>query len=113
MKRRLSVAIACVGDLDIVILGQSMVFSISTDCVVVDEPTTGLDPSSRRQVWEVIDNVKQNKSVVSGRVLCSVVTVSVSMATDLNHTCYGGGRSFMYQNRLLDELVVIVVLVIV
>ena len=38
----------------------------------VDEPTTGLDPASRRQVWDVINNVKQNKSVVSIRVLLCV-----------------------------------------
>ena len=50
MKRRLSVAMACVGNPDILIL---------------DEPTTGLDPASRRQVWEVIENVKEGRSVVS------------------------------------------------
>ena len=36
---------------------------------LVDEPTTGLDPASRRQVWDVINNVKQNKSVVSGCIM--------------------------------------------
>ena len=50
MKRRLSVAMACIGNPDILIL---------------DEPTTGLDPASRRQVWEVIEMVKAERSVVS------------------------------------------------
>ena len=50
MRRRLSVAMACIGNPDILIL---------------DEPTTGLDPASRRQVWEVIENVKEGRSVVS------------------------------------------------
>ena len=50
MKRRLSVAMACIGNPDILIL---------------DEPTTGLDPASRRQVWEVIETVKEGRSVVS------------------------------------------------
>ena len=39
-KQRLSVACALVGDPDVVFL---------------DEPTTGLDPQSRRQLWEIID----------------------------------------------------------
>lgn len=50
MRRRLSVAMACVGNPDILIL---------------DEPTTGLDPASRRQVWEVIETIKEKRSVVS------------------------------------------------
>ena len=43
-------AMACIGSPDILILG---------------EPTTGLDPASRRQVWEVIENVKEGRSVLS------------------------------------------------
>ena len=39
MKRRLSVAISLVGDPKIVIL---------------DEPTTGLDPETRRQLWDIL-----------------------------------------------------------
>ena len=44
MKRRLSVAMACIG---------------SPDILILDEPTTGLDPASRREVLEVIENVKE------------------------------------------------------
>ncbi len=50
MRRHLSVAMACISNPDILIL---------------DEPTTGLDPASRRQVWEVIETVKEGRSVVS------------------------------------------------
>ena len=39
MKRRLSVAIALVGDPKIIFL---------------DEPTTGLDPENRRQLWDIL-----------------------------------------------------------
>ena len=49
MRRRLSVAMATIGNPDILIL---------------DEPTTGLDPASRRQVWEVIETVKEGRSMV-------------------------------------------------
>jgi ABC-2 type transport system ATP-binding protein len=42
-KQRLSVACALVGDPDLIFL---------------DEPTTGLDPQSRRQLWEVVDRLR-------------------------------------------------------
>eukprot|EP01121_Diplochlamys_sp_Union-15-3_P000931 TRINITY_DN10786_c0_g1_i6.p1 TRINITY_DN10786_c0_g1~~TRINITY_DN10786_c0_g1_i6.p1 ORF type:complete len:784 (+),score=104.40 TRINITY_DN10786_c0_g1_i6:45-2354(+) len=44
MKRRLSVAIALIGNPKIVLL---------------DEPSTGLDPASRRALWDVIINYKK------------------------------------------------------
>jgi ABC-type multidrug transport system ATPase subunit len=49
MKRRLSVAIAIVGNPRIVYL---------------DEPSTGLDPASRRKLWGVISSAKANKAVL-------------------------------------------------
>ena len=39
MKRRLSVAIAAIGNPKI---------------IVMDEPTTGMDPQNRRDVWKLI-----------------------------------------------------------
>jgi ABC-2 type transport system ATP-binding protein len=42
-QRRLDVAIALAGDPDLLFL---------------DEPTTGFDPSARREVWEVIKNLR-------------------------------------------------------
>eukprot|EP01117_Protostelium_nocturnum_P005730 TRINITY_DN2068_c0_g1_i1.p1 TRINITY_DN2068_c0_g1~~TRINITY_DN2068_c0_g1_i1.p1 ORF type:complete len:1746 (+),score=587.77 TRINITY_DN2068_c0_g1_i1:107-5344(+) len=49
MKRRLSVAISLIGDPKIVFL---------------DEPTTGMDPVSRRKVWDVIEASKKGKVIV-------------------------------------------------
>jgi|JI61114BRNA_FD_contig_101_296072_length_1759_multi_2_in_0_out_0_1 ABC-type multidrug transport system ATPase subunit len=49
MKRRLSLAIAAVGTPKIIFL---------------DEPTTGLDPKVRQQVWTLIEKLKKRKSVV-------------------------------------------------
>ena len=46
MKRRLSVAIALLGDPKIVFL---------------DEPTTGMDPISRRHVWDIVEQAKQGE----------------------------------------------------
>jgi ABC-2 type transport system ATP-binding protein len=49
LKQRVGVAIALVNDPDVVFL---------------DEPTTGLDPKSRREVWNVIANLRsQGKTV--------------------------------------------------
>ncbi|KAH9617986.1 hypothetical protein KSS87_021559 [Heliosperma pusillum] len=49
MKRRLSVAIALIGDPKLIIL---------------DEPTTGMDPISRRHVWDIIENAKRGRAII-------------------------------------------------
>ncbi|KAK4798927.1 hypothetical protein SAY86_024292 [Trapa natans] len=49
MKRRLSVAIALIGDPKLVIL---------------DEPTTGMDPITRRHVWDIIENAKKGRAII-------------------------------------------------
>eukprot|EP01090_Pellita_catalonica_P002724 TRINITY_DN122_c0_g1_i1.p1 TRINITY_DN122_c0_g1~~TRINITY_DN122_c0_g1_i1.p1 ORF type:complete len:717 (-),score=148.77 TRINITY_DN122_c0_g1_i1:637-2787(-) len=49
MKRRLSVALALVG---------------SPDIIFLDEPSTGLDPASRRQLWDVIASQKSKAAIV-------------------------------------------------
>ncbi|KAM1099857.1 hypothetical protein ACFX15_006173 [Malus domestica] len=49
MKRRLSFAIALIGDPKLVIL---------------DEPTTGMDPITRRHVWDIIEDAKKGRAIV-------------------------------------------------
>ena len=50
MKQRVGVAISMVNDPEIIFL---------------DEPTTGLDPRARREVWEVVKNLReQGKTVI-------------------------------------------------
>lgn len=49
LKQRVGVAIALVNDPDLVFL---------------DEPTTGLDPSARRNLWEVIKNLKKQGKTI-------------------------------------------------
>lgn len=49
MKRRLSVAMALIGNPKVVFL---------------DEPTTGMDPVSRRQVWNIIERAKKGRVIV-------------------------------------------------
>ncbi len=48
-KQRLAVATALVGDPELIFL---------------DEPTTGLDPSSRRQMWEIIESFGRHEKTV-------------------------------------------------
>ncbi len=48
-KQRLSLACALVGDPEVLFL---------------DEPTTGLDPVSRRQIWEIVESLKQRGRTV-------------------------------------------------
>ena len=49
MKRRLSVAISVIGN-------PKIIFS--------DEPTTGMDPVSRRDVWALIQELKRDKTII-------------------------------------------------
>jgi len=48
-KRKLSIAMAVIGN---------------PKCVFLDEPTTGLDPNTRRFVWDYILELKKNRAVV-------------------------------------------------
>ena len=46
MKRRLSIAISLVSNPKLIFL---------------DEPTTGLDPETRRQIWNILQDVKSHE----------------------------------------------------
>jgi ABC-type multidrug transport system ATPase subunit len=49
MRRRMSVALSTIGDPRVILM---------------DEPTTGLDPVSRRQVWDLIQSLKQGRVLI-------------------------------------------------
>ncbi|XP_053554781.1 glucosylceramide transporter ABCA12 [Bombina bombina] len=49
MRRKLSICIAMIGGSRVIIL---------------DEPTTGVDPCSRRSIWEVISKNKKDKTII-------------------------------------------------
>eukprot|EP00698_Gefionella_okellyi_P026217 TRINITY_DN9910_c0_g1_i1.p1 TRINITY_DN9910_c0_g1~~TRINITY_DN9910_c0_g1_i1.p1 ORF type:complete len:919 (-),score=142.57 TRINITY_DN9910_c0_g1_i1:87-2843(-) len=106
MKRRLSVAISLAGDPKIVFM---------------DEPTTGTDPHTRRQLWKVIGNVSRGRCVLltthrmdEADVLCSRIAIlaegSLRCIGEQQRlkTKYGGGyvlrANFLPrdQSRVLD-----------
>jgi len=69
-KRKLSIAMAVIGN---------------PQCVFLDEPTTGLDPKTRRFVWEYIEELKQNRVVVltthsmeEAEALCARIGIMVN-----------------------------------
>jgi len=49
MRRRISLAIALISDPPILIL---------------DEPTTGMDPKTRRNVWNLIMKIKKSRAII-------------------------------------------------
>lgn len=49
MKKRLSLAMALIGDPKILIL---------------DEPSSGLDLNNRRILWDLLNNLKYNKTII-------------------------------------------------
>eukprot|EP01133_Synstelium_polycarpum_P003606 gene3606-4130_t len=67
MKRRVSIAIALLGNNKLVLL---------------DEPTTGLDPDARRAVWDIIQDVRHDKTILitthamdEADVLCNKIAI--------------------------------------
>ncbi|KXS12068.1 P-loop containing nucleoside triphosphate hydrolase protein [Gonapodya prolifera JEL478] len=66
-KRRLSIAIALVGN---------------PACVFLDEPTTGLDPEVRRNIWTIIEKAREGKTIIltthsmeEAEVLCQRIAI--------------------------------------
>jgi ABC-type multidrug transport system ATPase subunit len=49
MKRRISLAISFMGD---------------SEVIIMDEPTTGMDPKVRKLTWNLIKELKRNRSII-------------------------------------------------
>ncbi|XP_078428106.1 ABC transporter A family member 7-like [Wolffia australiana] len=80
MKRRLSVAISLIGDPKV---------------VYMDEPSTGLDPASRNNLWKVVKQAKKNRAIIltthsmeEAEVLCDRIGIFV----DGSLQCIGNPR---------------------
>ncbi|KAL9314235.1 hypothetical protein ACSQ67_019687 [Phaseolus vulgaris] len=101
MKRRLSVAISLIGDPKV---------------VYMDEPSTGLDPASRNNLWNVVKRAKQDRAIIltthsmeEAEVLCDRLGIFV----DGSLQCignpkqlkgrYGGSYVFTMTTSVDDE----------
>ncbi|XP_073225221.1 ABC transporter A family member 8-like isoform X2 [Cicer arietinum] len=80
MKRRLSVAISLIGDPRV---------------VYMDEPSTGLDPASRKNLWNVVKRAKQDRAIIltthsmeEAEVLCDRLGIFV----DGSFQCIGNPK---------------------
>ncbi|OUM64361.1 hypothetical protein PIROE2DRAFT_8830 [Piromyces sp. E2] len=95
-KRRLSIAIALVGDPKIVFL---------------DEPTTGLDPDVRRLIWDILNEISQDKTIIltthsmeEAEVLCNRIAIMSHGTLRCCNTplrlkeLYGAGFRLTYSN---------------
>ncbi|KAL0477482.1 hypothetical protein AKO1_008212 [Acrasis kona] len=77
MKRRLSLAISCIGDPQILFL---------------DEPTTGLDPLTKRKVWDLIKVMKKDRIVVlttHSMSECDYLSDRIAVMADGKIKCLG------------------------
>ncbi|KAL3853548.1 hypothetical protein ACJMK2_017083 [Sinanodonta woodiana] len=77
-KRKLSTAIALIGDPHFILL---------------DEPTTGVDPSARRQIWNVLSQIR-----ASGRTIiltshsmeeCEALCTKIGIMVNAEFVCFG------------------------
>ncbi|KWX13568.1 ABC transporter family protein [Giardia duodenalis assemblage B] len=86
MRRRLSVAIALTG---------------SPSVLYLDEPSTGLDPESKRQLWNVILRVRSNRAILltthamdEAEALCNRIFIMVAGQLKCIGTCSYLQRKF-------------------
>jgi len=92
-KQRLLLAIALVNDPDIVFL---------------DEPTTGLDPQSRRHLWHIVDAIrKRGKTIVltthymdEAQILCDEIII-----VDKGKIIAQGAPDDLLSNQFLGQIV--------
>ncbi|KAJ7956361.1 ABC transporter A family protein [Quillaja saponaria] len=101
MKRRLSVAISLIGDPKV---------------VYMDEPSTGLDPASRKYLWNAVKHAKQDRAIIltthsmeEAEILCDRLGIFVdgslqciANAKELK-TRYGGSFVFTMTTSKIHE----------
>ncbi|XP_054278944.1 phospholipid-transporting ATPase ABCA1-like isoform X2 [Macrosteles quadrilineatus] len=88
MRRKVSLAIALLGDPEVVLL---------------DEPTSGMDPESRRQVWDILLTLRGQKTIIFTTHFMEEADVLGDRIAIMNHgkvSCYG---TPMYLKRLYGK----------
>ncbi|GAM21901.1 hypothetical protein SAMD00019534_050760 [Acytostelium subglobosum LB1] len=103
MKRRLSLAISLIG---------------APTAILLDEPTTGVDPFSRRIVWDVINSYKSKCAIIltthnmeEAEILCDRVCIidhglmkCIGRSGDLK-TRYGAGHTLSVSTTNNDSMI--------
>jgi ABC-type multidrug transport system ATPase subunit len=77
MKRRLSVALGTIGDPPVIFM---------------DEPTTGMDPVSRRKAWNVIRKIKRSSTVIlttHSMEEADILSDKIGVIVDGQFKCFG------------------------
>ncbi|XP_072983429.1 ABC transporter A family member 7-like [Typha latifolia] len=101
MKRRLSIAISLIGDPRV---------------VYMDEPSTGLDPATRKLMWQIVERAKQNRAIIltthsmeEAELLCDRLGIFVNGNLQCIGTSselkarYGGSYVFCITTSLENE----------
>ncbi|GAM21697.1 hypothetical protein SAMD00019534_048720 [Acytostelium subglobosum LB1] len=85
MKRRLSVAISTIGDPKIIFM---------------DEPTTGMDPQSRRHIWNLIKTIKRDRVIVLTTHLMEEADILADRIVIMSHGAMAcNGNSLQLKHR--------------
>eukprot|EP01133_Synstelium_polycarpum_P015461 gene15461-18344_t len=85
MKRRLSVAISTIGDPKIIFM---------------DEPTTGMDPQSRRHIWNLIKTIKKDRVIILTTHLMEEADILGDRIVIMSHgTMACNGNSLQLKHR--------------
>ena len=77
MKRKVNLGIALIGDSEVVML---------------DEPTSGMDPEARRGMWDLLQDVKRNRTIMLTTHFMEEADVlgdRIAIMTKGNVQCYG------------------------
>lgn len=88
MKRKLSLGIALVGE---------------TETLILDEPTSGMDPDARRVIWDLLMSIRRNRTILLTTHYMEEADVSIDSGIELSVVIYFNNL-FPFRRSLVIEL---------